>query len=41
MNKVINAVKDRYLWLVDFVDDHPQASLWIAASIIVALVALR
>lgn len=32
----INWLKDKYLWLVDWVDDHPQMSIWIAAVVIIA-----
>ncbi len=41
MSKVINAVKDGYLWLVDYVDDHPQASVWIFVGVAVLLLVLR
>jgi len=39
MTKAINWLKDAYLYVVDWVDDNPQKSIWIAtAAIIGALV---
>lgn len=39
MNKAVNAVKDGYLWVVQWVDDHPHKVVWLwPASLILALV---
>lgn len=35
MSKAITAVKDAYLWLVDWIDQNPQKTLWIAFALIV------
>jgi len=35
-SKAVTAVKDAYLWLVDWIDDNPQKSLWIGFALIVA-----
>jgi hypothetical protein len=34
--KALTAIKDGYFWLVDWVDENPQKSLWLAASVLVA-----
>lgn len=36
MSKAINAVKDAYLWSVDWVDQNPQKAIWGAFALIVA-----
>lgn len=35
MSKALNAIKDSYLWVVDWVDDNPQWAIWTAVGLII------
>lgn len=35
MSNALNKIKDAYFWLVDWIDQNPQKSLWIAFALIV------
>lgn len=41
MSKAINIVKDGYLAVIAWVDDHPHAALWITLALLVAVLVLR
>lgn len=38
--KALTALKDAYFWLVDWVDENPQKSLWLAAGVLVAVLVI-
>lgn len=37
LSRALNWIKDAYLWLVDWIDDNPQKSLWIATAALIGV----
>ena len=34
MERALNAIKDGYLKVIDFIDNHPQAGFWMLVGIV-------